>query len=90
MLVSVFPPYQCLGTKETHIFDRKDSMAVPRIVLPLLLSFDILSPIATSIDCFVSDGLSPFHVLHLQLASRTLVQLAVKPSLVSVVAACPM
>ena len=73
MLVSVFPPYQCLDTKGKHIFDRKDSMAVPRIVLPLLLSFGILSPIETSIDCFVSDGLSPSNVLHLQLASRVLV-----------------
>ena len=61
MLANVFPLYQCLGIEETHIFDRKDSMAVPRIVLPLLLTFDILTPIATSIDCFVSDVSLRFH-----------------------------
>ena len=88
MSVSVFPLYRCWGTKETHICDRKDAMVVPRIVLPLVLSFDIVSPIATSIGCFVSDGLSSFHLLHLQLASRTLVQLAIVPSLFSVAVAC--
>ena len=70
LLVSVFPLYRYWATKETHIFDRKVAMVVPRRVLPLLISYDILSPIATSIGCFVSDRISPCHLLHLQLAFR--------------------
>ena len=64
-------------------------MVVSRTVLALLLSSDIFTPIATSNDCFETDGLSPFHLLRLQLESRTLVQLAILPLSASAEVECP-
>ena len=59
-------------------------MAVLLIRLPPPLSFDISRPIGVSIEYFVFVDLSLFPLLHLQLPSRTSVQLEVVPLLVSV------